>query len=525
MLQPSDHWGWNIHRQEVVLAQIIKLMGEIMLLRSCRTYITCMVALCAISSSTVLLLFAGIAAACEGIGGGGGGGCPAPSVSTGGFDSLTSKSVTLTGSVNPQGCYTEYAFEYGRSSEGYPDEIYGSAGSGTSSVLVSTSSAIVQPGTTYHYRLSAWSEGGEVTGGSGSFTTPAACPKPTVATEAAQVLGSSSAKLKGMVNPQGCATTYKFEWGPSSSPTTYPNSTPSTSIGSGAFNNLVSYTLTGLQPNTGYHYRISGTSSSGTTPGADKPFSTPAVPTEYVALGDSYSSGTGTGVYINNSCWRSEYAYPFLVHKGFSGMFYFDACHGATTSTLLSSQLGHLSSKTKFVTYTIGGNDAGFSSVVSACALPGTADCTSAVSLARAKIAGMRNSLDAVGQEVQKRAPWAHVIILGYPRLFNGTDCDLATFFDSSEMEELNTLADQLNNQLSASAAYVGSPFSPYPGSKFTFVNIAPRFVGHAVCDGGSGSATEWINGASTPIPESYHPKKAGHYYGYYEAVRYLFFP
>jgi len=187
--------------------------------------------------------------------------------------------------------------------------------------------------------------------------------------------------------------------------------------------------------------------------------------------------------------------------------------------------LQYLSSRTKFVTYTIGGNDAGFSSVISACALLGTSDCTSEISKAKAIIAGIGNSLDAVNEEIRKRAPWAQVIVLGYPRIFNGVDCNVATFFDSSEMEELNTLADSLNTKLSAAVAHANSPYSPYPGAKFTFVDVAPRFNGHAVCDGGSGSATEWINGASFPIQESYHPKKTGQYYGYYEAVKYLFVP
>jgi triacylglycerol lipase len=241
-----------------------------MLLRSCRTYITCMVALCAITSSTVLVLFAGIAAACGGTGGGGG--CPAPSVSTGGADSITSNSATLTGSVNPQGCYTEYAFEYGRSSEGYPNEIGSSAGSGTSPVFVQTYSALgLQPSTSYHYRLSAWNSSGETTGGSGSFTTKAACTKPTVTMNNASSITDTSAVLSGSVNPNGCQTTSRIEWGPSSSPTSYPNSV---SGPSGTLNFNVSHTASGLQPNTGYHYRISANNEKGTTLGSDTTFTT-----------------------------------------------------------------------------------------------------------------------------------------------------------------------------------------------------------------------------------------------------------
>src|SRR3954447_13296881 len=232
-----------------------------------RSYITSIAALCAILSSTALILFAGIAAACSGTGGGGG--CPAPSVSTGGYDSLTSTSVTLTGSVNPQGCYTEYAFEYGRSSEGYPDEIYGSAGSGTSSVPVSTSSAIVQPSTTYHYRLSAWSEGGEVTGGSGSFTTPAACTKPTVTPEAASSITMSSAKLNGEINPNGCSTSYTFEYGLAASGT-YTKVNGS----AGTISGPVSKEVTGLQAGKLYTFNLKATNSMGTSEGTWLNFAT-----------------------------------------------------------------------------------------------------------------------------------------------------------------------------------------------------------------------------------------------------------
>jgi hypothetical protein len=84
----------------------------------------------------------------------------------------------------------------------------------------------------------------------------------------------TSAVLSGSVNPNGCQTTYKIEWGPSSSPSTYPNKI-SGSAGSGTGNVPVSHTASELQPNTGYHFRVSGTNSNGmTTFGPDEPFTT-----------------------------------------------------------------------------------------------------------------------------------------------------------------------------------------------------------------------------------------------------------
>jgi triacylglycerol lipase len=239
-----------------------------------RPYIRHIVAICAMFS----FLGAGIAAACSGVGGGGGGGCLAPSVSTGSATGITSNSATLNGSVNPQGCETTYTFEYGRSSEGYPNSIGSFAGSGTFSEAVSTHSPLgLQPSTSYHFRLSASNAGGTTTGGSSSFTTTGsteACSKPTVTTEPATVITEASALLVGSVNPRGCLTTYAFEWGPSSSPTSYPNSTPIGTAGSGTLNVSVQNSISGLQSSKGYHFRLSASNSIGMSYGSDKPFTT-----------------------------------------------------------------------------------------------------------------------------------------------------------------------------------------------------------------------------------------------------------
>ena len=92
----------------------------------------------------------------------------------------------------------------------------------------------------------------------------------------------------------------------------------------------------------------------------------------YVALGDSYSSGVGAGSYIGSSgsCDQSTNAYPALWDAASQPASYVsEACSGATTATVLSSQLGALSSATTLVSITVGGNDVGFSSVMETCVL------------------------------------------------------------------------------------------------------------------------------------------------------------
>ena len=73
----------------------------------------------------------------------------------------------------------------------------------------------------------------------------------------------------------------------------------------------------------------------------------------YVALGDSYSSGVGTGSYtLSSSCRRSVYAYPYLLSQQLkTTSFIFAACSGATTSDLLANQIQSVDSSTT-VSYT-----------------------------------------------------------------------------------------------------------------------------------------------------------------------------
>src|SRR6476660_5751470 len=61
----------------------------------------------------------------------------------------------------------------------------------------------------------------------------------------------------------------------------------------------------------------------------------------YAALGDSYSSGVGTGSYtLDSTCRRSGYAYPYLWTQSHAGTaLSFVACSGAKTSDVLSTQI------------------------------------------------------------------------------------------------------------------------------------------------------------------------------------------
>ena len=236
-----------------------------------------------------------------------------------------------------------------------------------------------------------------------------------------------------------------------------------------------------------------------------------AAAVRYVALGDSFSSGTGTREYYDTvGCQRSVYAYPYLVRNAHPSWTFVNAtCAGAKTGDVINSQSTSLTSGTNWVTYTIGGNDAGFSSVITECAQPWwSSNCDAAIDQAQAYITNtLPGRLDLVNNKIKSLSPTAKVIALSYPRLFMGEDCNAGTWFSPEEMTRLNTTANMLRDKIKAAATRAGT--------NFVFRDAIPPFVGHAVCD-----TTEWLNGLSNPVGESYHPNRLGHSNGYTPLVR-----
>ncbi|QBR93012.1 SGNH/GDSL hydrolase family protein [Nocardioides euryhalodurans] len=228
----------------------------------------------------------------------------------------------------------------------------------------------------------------------------------------------------------------------------------------------------------------------------------------YVALGDSYASGTGTRSYLadGSSCQRSAAAYPSLIAAARGYALTFRACSGAKVADVTNAQLSALSSATTYVTISVGGNDAGFADVLTECATPWWAgDCNGAIDDARAFITNtLPGRLSTLYAAIRSKAPNARVVVVGYPRIFMGEDCNAGTWFSPQEQTRLNQTADLLNARTSTQASARG----------FAFANPTSRFIGHAVCDN-----PEWINGLSYPIAESYHPNKPGHSSGYTPTV------
>jgi len=229
---------------------------------------------------------------------------------------------------------------------------------------------------------------------------------------------------------------------------------------------------------------------------------------EYVALGDSFSSGVGTNSYtLSSSCRRGVYAYPWLVaQQRPNTSLKFVACSGAKTTDVMASQIQFVTPGTNIVTMTIGGNDIGFSNLIVQCTL---GECSSALDNARASLGTFLSPrLDTVYTAIRSRTLTATVVVLGYPRIFSSAGCFGTLGISATERAKANLLADAIDT-LTRERAAAAEPALTYRSA------IVP-FTGHAVC---SGSA--WLNGLNLfNTTESYHPNRNGNSLGYAPIVR-----
>ncbi|MGW3726864.1 SGNH/GDSL hydrolase family protein [Streptomyces sp. NPDC000851] len=226
--------------------------------------------------------------------------------------------------------------------------------------------------------------------------------------------------------------------------------------------------------------------------------------TDYVALGDSYSAGVGAGDYLSSSagCQRSSRSYAALWTAAHApSSFSFTACNGARTSDVMALQLGPLTPRTDLVSITVGGSDAGFGPVMTTCVLRGTTTCLSALADARATMDGpLPGNLDRLYSAITRRAPAAHVVVLGYPHLYQLHGTCRAGFPDTVR-SALNDAVDHLNRVIAKRAADHG----------FTFADVRTAFTGHEIC-----SPNPWLRSIHLLAPtESYHPTASGQSLGY----------
>jgi hypothetical protein len=212
--------------------------------------------------ASALALFASVAIASS-----------APTASTGAASQVGASGAQVAASVDPNGQSTTYAFQYGTTTNYGSQTATADAGSGTSTESVHATLNGLASGTTYHFRVVATNPSGTTAGSDTTFVTNPT--PPTITTGNPSLVTGSSATLVGTVNPNGKATTYSFQYGPT---TSYGLQSATSSAGAGSSSLTVHATLSGLTQGTTYHYRLVGLSSDGAAVGSDGTFTTSGNP-------------------------------------------------------------------------------------------------------------------------------------------------------------------------------------------------------------------------------------------------------
>ncbi len=212
-------------------------------------------------------------------------------VTTGPAESVTTSAAKVTGTVNPGGAPATYHFEYGTTSSyglSTPDN---DAGAGTADLGVSAQLSGLTAQTTYHYRLVA----AGVNGQDRTFTTGPNPRPPSITSRPQAGTGPTTTTLRAYVTPNELATTVRFEYGTT---TSYGTGTPDQAIGAGTTRVSVSAPVSGLKPNTRYHFRAVATNAAGVARGGDRSFTTARTPTSVALTPSTTRPIWGSGLTI-----------------------------------------------------------------------------------------------------------------------------------------------------------------------------------------------------------------------------------
>lgn len=265
-------------------------------------------------------------------------------------------------------------------------------------------------------------------------------------------------------------------------------------------------------------------------------------PTDYIALGDSFTSGHGAWEYYlgtdasGNDCRLAEAAYPSRITRRLA----FEtgrnvACAGAKLQDVHTyvqktdipepNSLGEWLPGSKkqidfveqanpeIVTMSIGGNDIGFGDILKKCAV-GADTCYNNYESRKQLVVNVQSKFDeyrrTIGQLQETTKSSARVYIVGYPRLAkNNGNCALNVRLNAREVRFSNQIINYLNEVIQAAAKHQGA----------FYVDVKNAFRGHRFCE--TASERVAIHGATAgrdfPVEfsvlagESFHPKRFGH--------------
>lgn len=261
-----------------------------------------------------------------------------------------------------------------------------------------------------------------------------------------------------------------------------------------------------------------------------------AAPSGYLALGDSYATGQAIGGAkgADEDCLQSVNGYPSQVAQNLGLTLIDNTCSGAvlndifhTSSKGRAPQASAPADSVSLITLTMGGNDLGFSSLLSSClALSATGPLTSHQPTCREK-----HTIDGVDQvqakierevgpvlvdtlyDLRSAYPSARIVVVGYPTLMpdashtpqGGCFAPLRqgdSFpFVTSDLAWANSVQSAFERKLALAAQYAG----------VDYVSQMATTADNSAC---SASGVPYIapltlSGLSA-TPQSFHPNAAG---------------
>ena len=217
----------------------------------------------------------------------------------------------------------------------------------------------------------------------------------------------------------------------------------------------------------------------------------------YTAMGDSYASGEGNSPYdpgTSGACDRSQAAYgrqfAAVSSIGDDNILH-TACSGATIANLTTTgqngepaQINQLTTNSKLVTVTIGGNDLGFASILTNCLKSPTAcesqynsDNTSNLYTIMDDTLGPK--LEATYKAIKAASGSAQVVAVTYPEIFQpGSTCAGILNLPIPDVQFLNSVGLYLDNTIIYAAR----------GAGINVLDERYALLGHELC-----SADPWV--------------------------------
>jgi ricin-type beta-trefoil lectin protein/GDSL-like lipase/acylhydrolase family protein len=231
---------------------------------------------------------------------------------------------------------------------------------------------------------------------------------------------------------------------------------------------------------------------------------------DYVAMGSSFAAGPGIPPAQSGNgaaaCSRSANNYAGIVAREIGANLTDVSCSGATTANVLTDsqsgqppQISAVTSATKVVTVTIGGNDVDYLGSLGAytCQDDGGSGCAgvdrNAIDQAFTALPGR---IENVVNAVHGVAPGAHVYLVNYFTILP----------DSGACTGVPLTADQLTYERSIASRLATATSTAAAATASTLVDLAAASHGHDAC-----SAAPWVETGHPAAGRSqYHPNEAG---------------